>query len=443
MSEKPNIAIVGTGISGLSAAWALKDVANVTIFEADDRPGGHAHTVDIDIAGRSVAVDVGFIVCNPLNYPNFMNFMRELDVETIESDMSFAVSDPQGYEWSSNPGGLFAYKRNLFRPGFWSLLTEILRFNKTAQEDAAKGDLSPDISLKDYLDLLGMSLTFREQYIYPMGAAIWSTPEADMQSYPAKSFLDFFNNHRLLHRERPKWRTIAGGSRSYVSILVAALSNQLKLATPVESIERHNGEIRLRAAGTDYTFDEVILSCSAPIARSLLGDGFEHQKSVLAQVQTVPNKAYLHSDVSLMPKRRAAWASWNVLRGQSEKVSLSYWMNKLQALPTETDVFVTLNPETLPDPAQTYGEYDFEHPFFTNEAADRVSDIKRLNGRDGLWFAGAWMGHGFHEDGLKSGLSVAVHLGAQLPWEPVGLCPYTDKTPEPLNSPPQLKAVNS
>ena len=214
MTNKKKVAVIGSGITGLSAAWALRDTADVTLFESADRFGGHSCTIDIQSGGKTIPVDVGFIVCNPLNYPNFMNFMSHLGVGTVQSDMSFAVSDKQGFEWSSNPEGLFAYKRNLFSPSFLKLLGEILSFNKKATSDAENESLLTDLTLGQYLDRMGASQTFRNQYLLPMGAAIWSTPEARMEEYPAISFIRFFNNHRLLHRERPKWRTVAGGSRS-------------------------------------------------------------------------------------------------------------------------------------------------------------------------------------------------------------------------------------
>ncbi|MAK61906.1 MAG: NAD/FAD-binding protein [Ponticaulis sp.] len=424
MTKRTKVAVIGSGISGMSAAWALRHTHDVTLFEANDRFGGHSYTVDIQPGGDDVSVDVGFIVCNPLNYPNFMAFMDHLQVETIQSDMSFAVSDPEGFEWSSNPAGLFAQKRNLINPKFWSLISEILTFNRKAIEDVMAATIPSNISLGEYLDVIGMSDNFREQYILPMGAAIWSTPEADMQDYPAASFLQFFNNHRLLHRERPKWRTVKHGSQSYVKRLIQDLGDRAVSGARVEAVSRSTNGIEISVNGDILHFDEVVLAGHAFQSRELLGDGFEHQESVIAPIQSTHNRAFLHSDRSLMPKRKSAWAAWNVLRGeQGQNVTLSYWMNILQDLQTDKDIFVTLNPDEPPAADKTYGEFDFTHPLFNQIAAERVSDLKRINGRDGLWFAGAWMGHGFHEDGLKSGLEVAMSLGAQLPWEVVGVTP--------------------
>lgn len=439
MSEQSKVAVIGSGITGLSAAWALRDTHDVTLFEASDRFGGHSYTVDTLVNGDDISVDVGFIVCNPLNYPNFMHFMEHLGVETIPSDMSFAVSDPKGFEWSSNPKGLFAHKRNLISPKFWSLISEILKFNKRAIADVEAGAIPDGLTFGEYLDDIGMSERFRDQYILPMGAAIWSTPEADMNHYPASSFLQFFNNHRLLHRERPKWRTVKGGSQSYVRKLIEALGTRAVTGAKVESVVRSSGGVEITVGGVTRTFDQVLLAGHAFQSHAILGDGFEHQKSVLAPIQSTKNRAYLHFDASLMPKRKSAWAAWNVLKGdETDAVTLSYWMNILQDLPTKTDVFVTLNPEVAPDPMKTLGVFDFTHPMFTQIAAERVADLKRINGRDGLWFAGAWMGHGFHEDGLKAGLEVAVSLGAELPWDVVGIEPrqvQAEPGPAPMVSP--------
>lgn len=418
------IAVIGSGISGLSAAWALRDTADVTLYEKADRLGGHAHTVDIEIGGATLPVDVGFIVANPLNYPNFMAFMESLCVETIQSDMSFSVSDPNGYEWSSNPGGLFAQKRNLFRLSYLKLLQEILKFNETARRDADADNVPIGMSLGQYLDGLNATERFRTNYILPMGAAIWSTPEAKMLDYPARSFLNFFNNHRLLHTERPKWRTVRDGSISYVREIAKDLGDRVLLGKEVRQIRKTRDFIEVWTDDGETMFDEVILACHADEARELLGDGYEHQKSILSDIHFIDNTAYLHSDPSLMPKRKAAWASWNVLKSGQKAVSLTYWMNKLQKLKTDTPVFVTLNPSHAPAADKLYQTFEFTHPAFDLAMNDARDLLERANGRNGLWFAGAWLGHGFHEDGLKSGLRVALELGGRIPWTPVGIAPF-------------------
>ena len=423
-SSVQKIAVIGSGVSGLSAAWALSPYNDVKVFEAEDRLGGHSHTVDINVEGKNLSVDVGFIVCNPLNYPNFLNFLDCLGVETQPSDMSFSVSDPHGFEWSSDPSGIFAQKRNLLSPRFLMMLKGIFRFNARAQTDAEGDTLPGYLTLGQYLDELGTSDTFRTHYIYPMGAAIWSTPEADMSSYPAKSFIQFFNNHKLLHPDRPKWRTVSGGSRSYVEKLRDYLGSSAVCNTPVRRINRTRNGLEVCTDNGAEFFDQIILATHSHQAHDILGDGFEHQASILAPMGVTQNTAYLHSDTRLMPKRKAAWASWNVIKEGHDKVTLSYWMNRLQNLETDQPVLVTLNPETPPGASKTMGKFEFTHPLFDLAAQTAVHAIERVNGRDGLWFAGAWMGHGFHEDGLKSGLRVAVSLGAELPWTPVDIEPY-------------------
>lgn len=439
-SHMKRIAVIGSGISGLSAAWALRNTADVRLFEADTRLGGHACTVDIDYSGHPISVDVGFIVCNPLNYPNFISFMRALGIETQASDMSFAVSDPDGFEWSSNRNGIFAQKSNLLRPSFIKMLIDIIAFNKAAQRDVENDNIPSDLTLGAYLDQLGMNASFRSNYILPMGAAIWSTPEAEMESYPAYSFLNFFNNHKLIHFERPQWRTVMGGSRSYVRKIESDLGYRVVLSSRVNRLNRVSEGIAVHIGKDVQVFDEVVLACHAPEAHDILGDGFENQASILASVETIPNRAVLHRDASLMPVRKAAWASWNVLKGHGKKVSLTYWMNRLQSLDDDCPLFVTLNPETNPDPNLVFKEFEFSHPLFNLAARDTVSHINQINGRDGLWFAGAWMGHGFHEDGLVSGLRAGLSLGGEIPWEPAGIHPIARQAKSSQISPP-LDAV--
>ncbi len=410
------IAIVGSGISGTASAWALRNVADVELLEAAPRFGGHTRTVDIDYDGTPLAVDVGFIVYNTLNYPNLVALFETLGVDTTDSDMSFAVSDPDRYEWSSDPKGIFAWKRNLFRPGFISLLLDILRFNKTAQRDALNPSGLTRMTLGEYLENGGFSKGFRDNYILPMAGAIWSSAEDDMLAYPVESFLSFFNNHRLLHAERPVWRTVTGGSRNYLTQLLKDLGGRARNDMAVSSVRRRAGQVELIINGTPRRFDHVILACHADDSRRILGQGFEKQSEALRGIKTVANTGYLHRDESLMPKRKSAWASWNVMRTPSRSLTLTYWMNRLQHLPADMPVFVTLNPETPPPADLTFNKFSYRHPVFDFEAADGVAELKRLNGEDGLSFAGAWMGSGFHEDGLRSAIEASVPFGGEFPW---------------------------
>ncbi|MGA1342185.1 MAG: NAD(P)/FAD-dependent oxidoreductase [Hyphomonas sp.] len=415
------IAIIGSGISGIGAAWALRDKAEVTLFEKDDRLGGHACTHMFDYDGLRMAVDLGFIVYNGLNYPNLTGLFEALGVETEASDMSFAVSDPQGWTWASTPAGIFAQKRNLLSPRFHRFWTTILRFNDTARTQLASGAMR-DTTLGAWLDRNGFDLTFRNNYILPMGAAIWSTPEDRMLDYPAISFFQFFDNHRLMHKERPKWRTVSGGSRNYVDKAAEALGSRVKLKSPVVRVHAFGGRVAVTTeAGASDVFDEVIFACHSDEALRLVERDYEDQAFFLRSVRYRANTIYLHRDPALMPARKAAWASWNVLKQANGDICLTYWMNKLQNLDPGRPVFITLNPETAPDERLTFHKYAFDHPQFDAAAEAAVRSLKRIQGQNRLWFAGAWMGRGFHEDGLKSGLSAALSLGGSVPWEARGV----------------------
>jgi uncharacterized protein len=415
------IAIIGSGISGLGAAWAIRETADVTVYEADHRPGGHACTHEFDYDGHRTRVDLGFIVYNGLNYPNLTGLFEALDVPTEASDMSFAVSDPEGWTWASTLKGLFAQRRNFFSPRFHRFWQTILRFNDIARRELAEGRID-DTTLGAWLDRHGFDDTFRENYILPMGAAIWSTPEDRMLGYPAQSFFQFFDNHRLMHKERPKWRTVTGGSKSYVDRIAAALGTRLRLESEVARIARFGERWTVTLTGGEtQVFDHVVLACHSDQALKLVEDSHEEAAFFLRSVRYRPNTIYLHRDAKLMPPLKAAWASWNVLKQPNGEICLTYWMNRLQSLDDARPLFITLNPATPPDESLTFHQYQFDHPQFDAAAEAAVRSLKRMQGRDGLWFAGAWMGRGFHEDGLKSGLSAALSLGGMVPWEAKGV----------------------
>ena len=437
------IAIIGAGISGLGAAYALKDTADITVYEAGDRAGGHAHTMDIDYAGVQMSVDVGFIVYNALNYPNLIGFFEALGVETEASDMSFAVSNPDGYEWASTLNGLFAQRMNLLRPKFHKFWRTILKFNDLARAELEAGKID-DISLGSWLDRHRFEQDFLDNYILPMGGAIWSTPEAEMLDYPARSFFKFFDNHRLMHKERPKWRTVTGGSRNYVQKVAALLGDRLHLNTPVERVLAFGEKVRLVLCdGREELFDDVILATHADTTRQLLAPTFELPRFLLGSTCYRPNQIYLHRDPRLMPKKKAAWASWNVIKQDTPEMCLTYWMNRLQNLPDERPLFVTLNPETPPAPHLTFARMEKAHPQFDAPAEAAVRELKRIQGSDGLWLAGAWMGSGFHEDGLKSGLACALSLGGRVPWQVEGVDRVTTLTRASENDKVSLGAISS
>lgn len=424
MPRRKKIAVIGAGVTGLGAAWALRETADVTLYEKADRLGGHACTIDIDHTGQPMSVDIGFICFNRPNYPNFTQLLSHIGVPTVWTDMAFSVSDPSGYEWSSDPWGLFAWKRNALDPQFRSMIGEIIDFNNAARAELARGAV-PDMTLGDWLDSHGYSDLFRDAYLLPMSAAIWSTPEKLMLDYPVASFLQFFDNHRLMHLVRPIWRTVKGGSRSYVERLAADLRPALRPAASIETVRPAPGgkaQVIERNRAPE-TYDAVIFASHADESRRLLDPAYEDQRMALGSVRFAPNTAWVHHDAALMPARRMAWASWNVKKGDAKKgpgedVCVTYWMNRLQKLPNSRPVFVTLNPVREPDPAKTFGVYEFDHPMYDTASAAARRSLQRMQGRDGLFFAGAWLGDGFHEAGLRTGLEAAFALGGRVPWTP-------------------------
>lgn len=418
------IAVIGSGVSGLGAAYALSDVHDVTIFEASDRLGGHANTVSADCgSGEQIDVDTGFIVYNEVNYPNLTAMFAHLDVETIQSDMSFGFSmDGGAFEYACDSlDKIFAQRTNLFKPRFWLGVRETLHFMKRAPVALAAGT-TQGVSLLDWLQSEGFSKAFQEQFILPMAGAIWSTPASEMGAFPAESFIQFFKNHDLFTglAEAQKWRTVKGGSRTYVTKIGAHLGNRARLSTPVLNVRRLGGAVEITTQGGDVEiFDQVVMACHAPTTRALLGDMDGQERATLAPFRTTKNHAILHRDTALMPKRRKVWSSWSMLTdaGAGDRpVTLSYWMNRLQSLPITRDLFVTMNAQTRPDPALTIAEFDYEHPYFDRASFAAQAQVDTIQGRGGVWYAGAWLGWGFHEDGLKSGLRVAEALGARPHW---------------------------
>ena len=425
------IAVVGSGISGLGAALRLSAQHRVTLFEAAPRAGGHTNSVDVSLDGAHCAVDTGFLVFNERTYPELIALFDELAVPTARSDMSFSVSiGPHRMEWcGSNFAALFAQPRNALRPSFWRMVNDILRFNRQATalalgaaRDGALGAGALSEPLADFLRRERYSDAFRDHYLLPMAAAIWSCPTSRMQQFPLGSFVRFFHNHGLLQIEdRPQWYTVAGGARQYVDRILARLDD-VRLGTPVRAVSRRttgvDGKVRvLTDAGTE-TFDHVVLACHSNQSLRLLDDAEDDERAVLAAVPYQPNRAWLHTDTALMPKRRSAWAAWNYLSNgdrEAPEVSVTYWLNRLQPLPFETPVLVSLNPLTPPAPDKVIASFDYEHPVFDAGSTAAQRRLAALQGRANTWFAGAWTGYGFHEDGLKSGLSVAASILRRAP----------------------------
>ncbi|WP_024585328.1 FAD-dependent oxidoreductase [Aliihoeflea sp. 2WW] len=419
---RKKIAVIGSGISGASAAWALRDVAEVTLFEADARPGGHTATVDIDYDRTPISVDTGFIVYNEHNYHDLTALFAHLDVATHASDMGFSLSlDGGKLEWSGQSyASIFAQRRNLFSPRFLKMLGEILRFNKQCVADRDGGRLA-GMTIGDYLVERRFSPGFRDNYLIPMAAAIWSTPRIKMLDYPAATFVNFFQNHRLIHHERPMWRTVTGGAKTYLEKLLAPLQGRVQLASPVETIIRDALGVTIWAKdAAPGRFDAVIVATHSDQALKLLGDASPLEQTILGDVHYRPNRIILHRDESLMPRRRIAWSAWNYLRASGDEeereVSVTYWMNRLQGIDPAKPLFVSLNPAIDPAPDTIFGEWSYEHPQFDARALTAQSRLDEIQGVRHTWFAGAWTGYGFHEDGLRSGLDAAVALGATIPW---------------------------
>ncbi|MDR9782186.1 NAD(P)/FAD-dependent oxidoreductase [Rhizobium redzepovicii] len=421
-SRRLKIAVIGSGISGASAAWALDPVHDVTLYESQARAGGHTATVDVDYDGVRIAVDTGFIVYNEPNYPNLTALFAELGIATHASDMSFSLSLDRGrLEWSG--GGLssiFAQKRNLLRPSFLWMIREILRFNRTCLEDRAAGHLASR-SIGDYLDWRGFSPGFTNNYLVPMAAAIWSTPSARMLQFPAEYFVNFFDNHRLIYHRQHQWRTVTGGSRSYLDRLLQPLGGRVKLSCGIRGVIRsENGVTLIDETGSQRAFDKVILACHSDQTARLLIDATDRERLLLAAIPYQPNRVVLHRDQRLMPQRRKVWASWNYLRSSREDgkagVAVTYWMNRLQGIDDGLPLFVTLNPDREPDPRMVFAEFTYEHPQFSADAMAAQRALAAIQGENHCHFAGAWMGYGFHEDGLVSGLAAAEALGGLIPW---------------------------
>lgn len=416
------IAVIGAGISGLSAAWLLSKRHHVTLYEQGARPGGHSNTVDVKTLDARLAVDTGFIVYNEQNYPNLTALFAHLGVATEPTRMTFSFSSGGGaYEYSgSGFGGLFGQPSNAVRPAHWRLIGDLLKFFRTAQERAAS--YRADLPLGDFLERENYSAVFIADHILPMGAAIWSTPTADMLAFPARTFINFYANHGMLQaRGRPQWRTIAGGSARYVERLLNESEIEVMTSCRVRSVGRNEQCAHVEDdRGVVRMFDQVIVASHADQALAMLANPDALERRVLGAFRYEPNRAVLHRDTRWMPRRRRLWSSWNYLRrpaGDGSALCVSYWMNSLQNLRTATNLFVTLNPPEDIHPKAVDGVFDYEHPVFTTRAMEAQASLWSLQGRRRTWFCGSYFGHGFHEDGLQSGLAVAEQLGAvRRPW---------------------------
>ncbi len=417
------VAIVGSGISGLVVAHGLKDLAHITLFEASTYFGGHTHTVDVtlpDAQGRQVThgVDTGFLVFNRKTYPGLLAMFAELGVDIADSDMSFSVQVPEAFgaqrlEWNgANLDTVFAQRSNLWRPRFWRLLKDILRFNQLATELAeSQQDEQLWMPLAEFLDRQGFGQDFQNWYLLPMLGCIWSCPTDQMLQFPVATMVRFCHNHGLIQvNDRPQWLTVRGGARHYVDKIIANLIDA-RLNMPVTRIERDAAGVWIHTPHSSERFDEVVLATHSDQALRLLAAPTRQETDVLSHIRYHPNRAVLHTDVSVMPERSKAWAAWNYERAASSdhaagEVCLHYWLNRLQPLPFKDPVFVSLNPLRPIRPEHVLKEMNYEHPVFDLAAIAAQQRVGSIQGQQHTWFAGAWMGYGFHEDGLRSARSV-------------------------------------
>ena len=425
------IAVIGSGIAGLGAAWLLRSRHEVVLYEAADRLGGHSNTVDAPAAGGGTQpVDTGFIVLNDRTYPNLLALFRHLDVDTRPSTMSFSVSADDGrLEYCGDGvGGLFAQPYNFMRAGHYRMVADLLRFYRQAPSVLDDSD-APGITLGQYLKERRYGRSFVYDHLLPMSAAIWSCSCAEILRFPLQSYLSFCQNHGLLSiANRPQWLTVVGGSREYVRRIAAPMQRRLRLGVPVARVTRlAHGVVVRDASGHEDRFDHAVLACHADQALTMMADPAEDERRILSAFRYQRNRAVLHQDEGLMPRRRRVWSSWNYLSTRagdpSQSVSVTYWMNRLQSLDMDNPLFVSLNPLREPDPARTLRAFSYEHPVFDHGATAAQAAMGDIQGRDRVWFCGAYCGHGFHEDGLASGLAVAEAIGARRPWRVAEVSP--------------------
>ncbi|MEJ7138234.1 NAD(P)/FAD-dependent oxidoreductase [Amphibiibacter pelophylacis] len=453
VSSPQRIAVVGAGIAGLASAWLLSRHHRVTLFEAEPRLGGHSNTVDVTVDGHTHPVDTGFLVFNDRTYPNLIALFAHLGVPSVPTEMTFAVSLNQpNLEWAgSTLATVFGQKRNLVSPAFWGMLRDILRFNResTAWLAAhAQGQSSGGMSLRQFLDAGRYSTAFRDWYLLPMAAAIWSCPTAQMQDMPLAPFVRFCVNHGLLQIfDRPQWRTVQGGSREYVRRIADQLDD-IRTGSPVRAVQRLAAEsgaaprVRLLLDSGPEDFDQVVMACHSDQSLEILGDtASPGQREVLAAVRYQPNRAVLHTDPALLPRDRRLWSAWNYLAdsparaGQADaSVGVSYLINRLQPLPFSTPVVVTLNPPRPVAQEHIHAQFDYAHPVFDAAAVAAQQRLPQVQGEGGIWLAGAWGRYGFHEDGLMSALAVARGFGIEPPWSASSVSVTPAPAPEAVSA---------
>ena len=409
------IAIIGSGISGLTAAYKLNKQHDITLYESAERLGGHTATKQVTVNNREYSIDTGFIVFNDWTYPNFIKLMNELGVESQPATMGFSVFNPiDKFEYAgTNFFTLFAQKRNFFSLQHWRMLRDIMRFNKESIEDLESGNLTANESLGNYLQRKKYSAAFSERYLIPMGSAIWSATQGAMLNFPLAFFIRFFKNHGLLNVvNRPQWRVIKGGSHTYIKPLIASFKDKIKLNQHIEKIVRTASSVNITVNGNIESFDQIIFACHSDQALALLTDTTSDEQRILGAIKYQNNSVVLHTDISLLPRKKSTWSSWNyLLQKDNQKAPiLTYSMNILQNIQSDTEFCVTLNATDKIDPQKILGQYEYAHPVFSEEAINAQQQWVTINGVNKTWFCGAYWHNGFHEDGVNSALRVAHTL---------------------------------
>ena len=413
------IAVIGSGIAGMGVAYLLHKDHDIVVYEKEDYIGGHSRTKKVATESGEVAVDTGFIVFNYRNYPNLCALYSRLDVPVTKSNMSFGVSINNGWlEYGTqNLASLLAQKSNLLKKEYYGLIRDIFIFNKKAKNFIMH---KPSATIGECIQALGVCDWFVKYYLLAMAGAIWSTPQKQILNFSAQTLIDFFDNHGLLSiNNQPQWYTVQGGSHEYTQRLTQPFREHIRLQCAVKQVRRlAKGVEVVDSHGNTTLFDQVVFACHSDQALQLLTSPHQLEQRILGDIRYQTNTAFLHSDLSFMPKRKKAWASWVYLENDTQtSVSLSYWMNSLQPLPTTTPVIVTLNPSRPPLPELTYDQHQFEHPLLDKTAIEAQKNIVQIQGVDRIWYCGAWQGYGFHEDGLRSAVDVAKALGAVIPWQ--------------------------
>ena len=417
-NQKKKIAVIGSGIAGISASYLLSSNYNVHLFEKNNYLGGHTRTVQVS-ADNNLSIDTGFIVFNDKNYPDLIKFFDHLDVQTANSEMSFAVSD---VDYNIEYGGknlksLFAQYKNIFNISYLKMIYEIYCFYKLCK-NTKLDKITNNYTIEDFLKKNNFSSYLKELHIYPLISSIWSANQRDISNFPLKLFLNFFNNHDLFNfKDRPQWKFVQGGSNSYIKKIIGLDKFSFSLNTKIEKIIRSENNIKIINNDEEVVFDYIIIATHADQALQIISNPTNNEKEILSKFDYTKNRAYLHSDRSLMPKNSKTWSSWNFMKSEkaNSNFTLTYWMNNLQKLETSKEYFVTINPENIPD--NTYNETFFTHPKFNLQTMKSQSKLKDLQGINNTFFCGAYHGYGFHEDGIQSAVYISKMLGIDIPWK--------------------------